>query len=546
MKCLDKVATMHIILKNKLFIIFIFALVLRIYNLGVFPYGFHVDEVKAGWNAFSILKTGFDDHHNLLPLYYDSFGDFRPTGIFYSIIPFVLIFGKSIFAVRFSASLFGALSVFPIYFLTRKITKDEKVSLLSSFLLTISPWHFEVSRATSEVVISTFFALFSFYFLIQLLETKKVKYFYLNLISIFIAYLFYHSIRLLAPIIFIAIIFYYKKINKFVLMSTTVVILLTIFFTFSNLGLKRLNQVSIFKDTDINYEVQKSGSDKTYIYSKHLVLNYLNYFGTDFLVGNTARPYRYVTPGFGLMNFVEYILFIIGVIGIVRKKFSCLPLILLLLSPIPAVMTAEDIPNLHRAFLMMPFIPIISAFGVIYLKKYKTLILLALIINFLYFVNIYFHTYSQKPYIKDYFVDSPTYRNIGTTELAKKIPELQGVYEKVVITNFPDNPYPWYAFFNNIDPKIFNQTYSANTNQRIYKNVIFSENKCPADNGLITYNHQNVLFIEPWECPYEAQINSGYPLKITDKIVRPDGSLVYIFLTRDTSKPLIVDGKEIK
>ena len=66
--------------------IFVLALLLRIVNLNSVPYGFHVDEAKAAWNSFSILRTGHDDHGKFLPLYYDSFGDFRPTGIIYSII----------------------------------------------------------------------------------------------------------------------------------------------------------------------------------------------------------------------------------------------------------------------------------------------------------------------------------------------------------------------------------------------------------------------------------------------------------------------------
>ena len=70
---------MNFIRKYKFIIlIFLLALGLRIYKLGTFPVGFHVDEVKVGWNALSILKTGKDDWGNRLALYYNSFGDFRP------------------------------------------------------------------------------------------------------------------------------------------------------------------------------------------------------------------------------------------------------------------------------------------------------------------------------------------------------------------------------------------------------------------------------------------------------------------------------------
>src|SRR5258708_5472397 len=103
-----------------LIVIFIFALFLRVYRLDTFPLGFHVDEAKVAWEALSILKTGRDDHGNLLAVHYNSFGDYRPTGIFYTTIPFIILLGRNIFAVRFSSALFGALTVFPIYLLANE------------------------------------------------------------------------------------------------------------------------------------------------------------------------------------------------------------------------------------------------------------------------------------------------------------------------------------------------------------------------------------------------------------------------------------------
>ena len=108
------------LLKQPLFWIFLLALVLRIYKLGTFPYGFHLDEVKVGWNALSILKTGKDDRGNRFALYYNSFGDFRPTGIFYITIPSLAVFGRNEFAVRFPSAFLGALTIFPLFFFAKR------------------------------------------------------------------------------------------------------------------------------------------------------------------------------------------------------------------------------------------------------------------------------------------------------------------------------------------------------------------------------------------------------------------------------------------
>src|SRR5258706_9682635 len=148
-------------LPKLLIIIFLLAVFLRTFKLDQFPLGFHVDEAKVAWESLSILKTGHDDHGNLLALYYNSFGDYRPTGIFYATIPWLIIFGRTNFAVRFASAFFGALSVFPIYFLALNITKKKSIAFLSAFFLAIIPWSIATSRATSEVVISCFLILTS-------------------------------------------------------------------------------------------------------------------------------------------------------------------------------------------------------------------------------------------------------------------------------------------------------------------------------------------------------------------------------------------------
>src|SRR4030043_303316 len=139
--------------KKLLFIIFLLALLLRVYKLGTFPIGFHIDEAKVAWNAYSILKTGKDDLGKSFSLYYNTFGDYRPTGIFYVTIPSIIIFGQSEFAVRFPSAFFGALTVISLYFFVAELMKSNKQKvkyslsgMTASFLLAVSPWHIETGR----------------------------------------------------------------------------------------------------------------------------------------------------------------------------------------------------------------------------------------------------------------------------------------------------------------------------------------------------------------------------------------------------------------
>lgn len=260
--------------KHLLFAIFLVALLLRVFHLGALPVGFHADEVRVGWNAYSIYKTGLDDRGNQLALYYNTFGDYRPTGIFYLTIPSVAILGLNEFAVRFPSALLGALTVFPLFYFVLQITRDKKIALTSSIVLALSIWHISVSRATSEVVISMFFALYGLYFFIRSINQKQRKYIYYSLAWLLTSYLFYHSVRLLAPIfIFILILYYWKKIIsvhlvKQALLSLFVLTLVTVGLSVTSNATARLTQVSVFNNS----------TDKV----NSLVLEYSKYFSTIF------------------------------------------------------------------------------------------------------------------------------------------------------------------------------------------------------------------------------------------------------------------------
>ncbi|HKC04957.1 MAG TPA: glycosyltransferase family 39 protein [Patescibacteria group bacterium] len=573
--------TISAFFKNPIVWIFLLALVLRIYKLDKYPYGFHVDEVNVAWNAQSILKTGHDDHGNFLSLYYNSFGDFRPTGIFYITIPSLILFGRSEFATRFPVALFGAMTVFPIYLLVELLDENKKRGIknintgyLAGFLLAISPWHIELSRATNEVIPSAFFALISLFLFIKLIKTQKYKFGILSIITIVFSYLFYHSIRFLAPLIFIITFFYFvkevknRRIKIWAWLCIISTLLLTSLFSINKEGLARFNQVSIFKSIDTEYEIQRIKNenftinpltiifDSRYVvYSKQFINEYAKYFSGGFLIGSSGRPYRFSTPGTGLITYIEIALLIVGLIEVAKgKKNLLLLLLLLLIAPIPAAITIEDSPNLSRAFFMLPFLISLEAYGLksvlMSSSKYKNQIIFTifslLILNFLYFDHMYFkHSLSHRPFLTDYFVDSPTYRDVGAKELSLQLDILKQKYDKIIITNFPDNPYPWYAFFTNKDPADFNKTFNLKTKERTYDNIIFSQEKCPTDNDLLKYNKENILMIDSWECPFLSQISDKTPLKIVGSIGRPDGSGIYTFLERDWSKPLIINGVTI-
>ncbi len=528
-----------------LLIIFFLALLLRVIHLPSTPLGFHADEVRVGWNAWSILKTGKDDRGNTLALYYNTFGDFRPTGIFYLTIPSLIIFGKTIFAVRLPSALLGAASIFPFYLLTKEILNRNKhinyVIFLPSLFLAINPWHIQTSRSTSEVVISTFFVLFGLYFLLQGIRTGAKKSFFYCFLFLLVSYLFYHSIRLLAPLMVAVIGLYFwkqissKNIKKYLAVVFLSIGALTVLLINNPSARGRFSQVSIFNDLDVQHELSRmpfeEGPGKIFIarmfhnkpsaYARRFVNEYVSYFSSDFFISDTAKPGRYTTIGVGLITYVEFALLIAGLVAIAQKKnfTSALPLLLLLVAPLAAALTTEDAPNLHRAFLMLPFLMIIETFGFVYLIDYKKtlkpILITLLTLNFIFFSHMYL-VHARNKIQRD--------RSFGAKELAVKINEVQSKYDKIIVTNIPDDPYPWIAFFGDKDPKTFN-TDAVKRTAGVWQteNLTFTGQRCPSRDAFTKLApSERILVVDAESCATESKLNDNPDVVILEQIKRTD------------------------
>jgi len=108
------------------------------------------DEAALGYNAYSLIQTGKDEHGVSWPLHFKSFGDYKPGGYVYLAIPFVKIFGLTPLAVRLPNLILSLLTIFFLYKLILLISKSKNLSLYSSLVLAISSWHLHFSRGAWE------------------------------------------------------------------------------------------------------------------------------------------------------------------------------------------------------------------------------------------------------------------------------------------------------------------------------------------------------------------------------------------------------------
>jgi 4-amino-4-deoxy-L-arabinose transferase-like glycosyltransferase len=159
---------------------------LRIYKIAEIPPALSWDEVSIGYNAYSILKTGRDEHQKFLPVdTFVAYGDYKPPLAVYITVPFVAMFGLNELAVRLPSAFFGTFTVLLTYFFVRSLFRAEdseirvrsksknlastsmgwqaSLALISTLILAISPWHINLSRAGFEANIALFLVLLGIY-----------------------------------------------------------------------------------------------------------------------------------------------------------------------------------------------------------------------------------------------------------------------------------------------------------------------------------------------------------------------------------------------
>jgi hypothetical protein len=159
---------------------------------------------------------------------------------------------------------------------------------------------------------------------------------------------------------------------------------------------------------------------------------YLSYLNPQFYLTTwIAKPYRYATVNTGLVTYPEFLLFSIGLVLVIRSKFPTLPLILYAISILPAALTLEDSPNLHRSLFMIPLFTIIAAYGLtMILRRFRYLSKILIVIYLLSFIHFelnYFLTTPQNPQIL-------SLRNYGTSQMIKSLPQYQKQYSYVLLT----------------------------------------------------------------------------------------------------------------
>lgn len=544
-------------MKSKIGLLLIFIVILacflRFYILGSNPPSLTWDEVAWGYNAYSLGIDGRDEFGKFLPItYLESFGDFKPPLYAYLTILPVKVFGLTEFAVRFASAFFGVLTVLVTFFLTKRIffksLHATLIALAAAVVMSISPWHINLSRAAFEANVATFFLASGVFMFLGGVQGKK-WYLVGSAVAFALSFYTFNTARIVAPLLVLVLAVGFFKIlikqKKESIISgiVGVILLLPLLpFLFSPQASLRFKEVNIFSDSgtverantqianDNNAFWSKIIHNRRFAYAREYLHHYFDNLNPHFLfIKGDGNP-KFSTRDVGQLYLWDLPFLIVGLVLLLRKReghFWIIP-VWLLIGIAPAAV-ARETPHALRIEATLPTFQILVAYGIIYtlfvnevIKSKRVRIFLAsgafllLFLNFLYYIHGY-HTHYPRTYSGEW--------QYGYKDSISYAARVKDAYDAVFITDALGRPYVYYAFFTKEDPKSFRKSVKAKRDVFGFVTVDeFSKYHFAKDIHAVKVDSKNILYINtPDKVPDNATVLEVFTLK--------DGKPVFVAYT---------------
>lgn len=541
------------------------AIILRVYNLPSLPAGFHNDEASFFYNALAIKNTGFDEDGQRWPLFLHSYIDPKPALFSYLQIPFVAAFGPTVWAARLPSVALGVISLVLLYRVLLNYEVPSRRAKIVIGLLTISPWHIMISRATQEVVLSFALGLASLLALQLALKAsgqkstsmmKLVGYLVTYALLAALAMYSYHSLKIVLPVLtFLTIMLRQFAVPKqswgfglgILLVIASLAGLVTLVGT---AGLDRFRDISIFAKGDMYLIMNEQIMTATghapplvirFFHNKAvntvlgLAQNYVTHFNLEFLFLRGGEPTRYVVPFHGLLFHIELVLVVIGLLVAFQKpsltspsgRLAWLFLGWWLVSPVPAMLTTQEVPSTIRSFWMVVplafFVATAIEWGVTHSVRWVRLAAFTtLVLGYGWGVSYFWHqlTVFQPLY-------HPWNRNLADTAMAEVLKTRYTEYETVMIGRFTGQPYVYLALAGLIPEQTLQSSYPARMQPDFQLGrYYFSADSCPLE------KKPGVLFVIRENCPHPSYY------RVLEEANYADGNDGYSFVVYEPSLDL--------
>ena len=427
---------------------------MRFYKIAEVPPPLLQDETITGYDAYSLSQTGRDHHGQYWPLSFRSFnaavGPFLP----YLLVPFVSLFGLSVYTIRLPIAFISSLSILLMFWTGYQLNRKLKEGIAAAFLFVFSSFAITTSRWTinTYTVVPVLLTGLSFFLTAKNSTSRKTLLYSLAFLFFGISVYTYAALKIFM-LLFIPFTLWFMRKERFIypLLVFLIVSLPAYLDTLFNpaLHLNRFTMVSIFSFSSF--------------WPFQFLTNYLSYFlpFTLFLPGE-VNPTRAV-PGFGY-ELLAYLLFFYSGLYFLIKKRSVFLLGYLLLSPIGPSLTMPA-SDFQRSIHVLPALILTSSLGFFvfarfaikvlhYLLKTKDIavgrltyafLVVLVILNSFYFLTFYFG--------KEYEGIARYYFQYGMGDVVNYLANREDKFSEIVMTNIINMPYSYVLFFKKVDPK---------------------------------------------------------------------------------------------
>ncbi len=550
-----------------LLVILLFSFILRFAFLSKIPPELNRDEVSVGFNAYSILKTGRDEHgRGPYPLVFRAFGDNKIPGYIYMVVPLIKLFGLNAFSVRFPAAFFGSLTILVFYFFVKEIFStiarrnpiqdrfalDDpgSIGLLAALLLAISPFHLHYSRQQFETTVALFFSLIGLVFLLK--ARKKLNLIFIALPLFILSFFIYNTplFIILPLVVWTFLVFkndYFKKPKNKLTILIFVVLLTsgwcgywqlakegnqgratTTIFNQEEVARRAESQIFLLNKKGIPVFIAKTFYNQYILLTKDFLKNYLAAFNPQFIffTGDNNSWHSLGNLNFGNILIIFFPFILLGFLKVVKnpkQRENLFILGYLLISAIPNGLTIDS-PILTRLLNFHLVLILLAALGLeqfcqwqIKRLRYKNIILSVILL------------FSTINYLLTYFIIFPQTLDQfwlpGIKEVCQQVKQEEKDYDLIIFDSRVDVGYIFLAFYLPFAPADFQENSQRESSGldrvTVYDKYLFSEN------------------LSEWKQPgyLKDRVSSGKKILLVERVVsgeRPrkeaNNFLIYNFL----------------
>jgi len=439
-------------------LILVIATFLRSFGITSTPPELFGDELDVGYQAYSLFKTGRDLYRQPLPFYLKSLSEPRLPLLIYATVPGVATLGLTPVSTRLPEIIFGSLAPVIIFFLTRQLTGSKKIAIWSALALTFIPVAIHYSRSAYEVALLLDLVMLGTVFWLRRKFSLSLLFFALGLYT-------YSTATVFVPLLLIWLMM--KTSLKKVFSSLVLFLILIspyLYYLFNGTATNRFSQINILKtndvidfvfnlknETDFKYERYFTN---TYVYTaKKILSNYLSAFTPEFLFLTGDPNLRQSVQTSGLL-FPALIPFLaVGLFTAARKKWWLL-FFWLLISPLPASVTADGARHATRMFYLTTPLAVLVGIGASALINKKYLLYPLLLISLLNFVHV------GEYYLVHYPKISWRFWHYGYREAFSDMQKLSRPYSQIFINNTYEPSLIRFLFYYQYPPALFHSQFT--------------------------------------------------------------------------------------